>query len=409
MPVVLSTYLIVWLDRKLKFPLPFPRDIASLTKAEKWCIAVLKKNKVLPAEAIVKNYKVTVLNPDMIFRSNAGVIEIDYSHLGENKTLNCFAKFAPTAGTVWNRVIFNLQLNHIKETWFNRYFVSVDKNIAAPEVYYTEMSFLTGNLCLITEYMANCVHYLDCAYDNFPDNHLQLAIKGLASFHANYWNDTSERMKRVFAIENNTVYFFDSFVANSWSINARNVMVKSWCYVNQNQTVLHGDARVGNMMFPKEEDKGRFVFIDWQAVRKGKAVYDLAYFLNLSLTIEHRGRVEEKSIDTYYRHLVTSGVKSYTREELEQDYRHACLCVLVLLSLPMLSGEASAEGEGTKIFTWGMNIWRERMEAKFTGFDYIWMADRYGLTEQQGRDVVKEMLGVIDSRLKRIQATTSLN
>ena len=28
--IIPATYIIVWLDRKLKFPLPFPRDVAQL-------------------------------------------------------------------------------------------------------------------------------------------------------------------------------------------------------------------------------------------------------------------------------------------------------------------------------------------------------------------------------------------
>jgi hypothetical protein len=64
----------------------------------------------------------------------------------------------------------------------------------------------------------------------------------------------------------------------------------------------------------------------------------------LSLISHHRQAVEQTSVDTYYRLLIEKGVKNYTREELEEDYRHGILCTLVLLSLPMLSGEVSVEG-----------------------------------------------------------------
>ena len=407
MPVVLSTYIIVWLDRKMKFLLSFPRDIIALTKAEKWCIAVLKKNNVLPADAEIKEYKVTSLNQDLIFRSNAGVIEINYYQRGENKTLKCFAKFSPTVGSIWNRTIFNLQLNHIKETSFNRYFVCIDRNIEAPKVYYTEMSFLTGNLCLITEHMSGCMEYLEGKNGTFPSAHITMAIEGMSTLHAHYWKNVSPRMKKVLPIENSTVLLFDSMVASSWSIHARNVLVKSWRRMNVRETILHGDARIGNMMFPKTETEGHFVFIDWQAVRQGKGVYDLAYFLILSLNTQFRVGIEKQCLEAYYNSLVAKGVSDYTKKKLEDDYRHACLCVLVLLSLPLLSGEASAEGVGAKNFVWGMNVWRERMEAKFAEFDYKWMANRYEMTEQQGREAVSEMLSVITQRLKRIEAAAA--
>src|SRR5688572_18809145 len=81
------TYIIVWLDRKIRFPLSFPRDVAALAEKKTWCIDVLKKNGTLPQEAEVQEYKVVPLRQEVIFRSNAGIIEIKYAMKGESKTL----------------------------------------------------------------------------------------------------------------------------------------------------------------------------------------------------------------------------------------------------------------------------------------------------------------------------------
>lgn len=400
-PLIVFTYIIVLLDRKIGIPLPFPRDVSALAKKQQWCVKALKDNGVLPAGARVQKYKVTPLNQQIIFRSNAGIVEISYGFNGKHETLKCFAKFAPTMGTVWNRTIFNLQLNHIKEVFFNRHFINKD-DIAAPRVYCSRVSFLTGNMCLITEQMNECIEYKEGVYESFPSRHLELALDGLASLHARYWHDSSKRMNRVFPILDATVDLFDSLVAFSWSIPARKILVKSWCLMNKPETVLHGDARIGNMMFPSPDGRGRFVLIDWQAVRKGKAVFDLAYFLILSLTPDFRIAHEKQALDTYYNMLTSKGVTGYTRQQMEEDYCHACLCVLVLLSLPMLSGEASVEGDAALIFAYGMNIWRRRMQIKFSEFDYQWVADRYDITPQEGRDAVAEMLKVIEKRVQRI-------
>ena len=179
--------------------------------------------------------------------------------------------------------------------------------------------------------------------------------------------------------------------------------------MNRPQTVLHGDSRIGNMMFPSAPGRGRYVLIDWQATRRGTAAFDLAYFLILSLISHHRQAVEKASVDDYYRLLISKGVKDYTREDLEEDYRHACLCTLVLLSLPLLSGEVSVEGIAAQIFVFGMGVWRERMRIRFEDFDYKWMADRYNITEQQSREAVAEMLGVIEQRLKDISDASGTN
>lgn len=414
--------LIVWLDRKIKFRFTFPRDTAELAQKEKWCIRVLKENGILPASAVVTDFKIKPMKQELIFRSDIGV-EISYRLADKNTTLKFIAKFAPIAGTLWNRAVFNLQLNHIKEIYFNRYFANEHKYISTPVVYYTGMSVATGNFCLLMEFMENSVHYLDCVTEGnldylqsvlgaktaeemseeMPEAHFELALNGLASLHAFGWKSSDQHMNKIFPIVTATVDFFDSMVAGKWSIPARQILVQSWCRMNDPQTILHGDARVGNMMFPSKDGSGRFVLIDWQAVRKGKGVYDLAYFLLLSLSTEKRKALENKAIAKYYDFLISKGVRDYSREDLQEDYQHACLCVLVLLSLPMLSGEASAERDGALIFAWGMNIWRERLKSKFSEFDYQWMSSRYGITPEEGSGAVAEMNGIIARRLEQIK------
>jgi len=402
MPIIGFTYLVVWLDRKLRFPLPFPRDVEQLSERKDWLINQLKQTKALPADAVVESCNVRALNQTIIFRSNAGIVEINYTEGNEKKVLKCFAKFAPTMGSIWNRTIFNLQLNHIKEGWFNQYFVNQDPAVPAPRVYCSMVSVITGNLCLITEHMGDDIEYHDYPYDNFNQEHLDMALDGLASLHAQYWGDTSARMKHVMPIEDTSVYIFDMMVARSWSMPAREVLVQSWIKMNQPETILHGDSRIGNMMFPSAPGIGRYVLIDWQAARKGKAAFDVAYFLVLSLMTTHRHELERPAVDTYYRMLIAKGVKGYSREQLEDDYRHGCLCTLVLLSLPMLSGEVSADGEAALLFAFGMGIWRERLRQYFLDFDYVWMSKQYSLSETECLAAIAEMIQVIDDRLNGV-------
>lgn len=402
LPLAGATWLLVWIDRLVKFPLPFPRDIDELARQQDWCIKKLKEGGALPQQAVVNSYKVKALNASIIFRSNAGIVEVDYSVDGQSHTLKCFAKFAPLMGTVWNKAIFNLQLNHIKEASFNNLFAKADSDLPAPKVYCSELSFITGHLCLITEYMAHSKEYLETVYETLPDEHLYMAVEGMAALHARYWKEQSPRMSKVLPIDDSTVHFMDSVVAFSWSDAARIMLNKSWKYMNRQQTIIHGDSRIGNMMFSDNTGKGRFVLIDWQAVRKGMGVYDVAYFLVLSLQSEHLQRVEEESLRVYHRHLVQGGITDYSLAQLTEDYRHACLSVLVLLSLPLLSGEVSVEDEAAKYFVWGMGVWKHRLQMRFETFDYKWVAQNYGITETQAREAVTETLNVIQHRLDGI-------
>ncbi|HWB63360.1 MAG TPA: oxidoreductase family protein [Chitinophagales bacterium] len=398
-----GTYVIVWLDRRLKFKLPFPRDADELAQKQDWLVAQLRQKNALPDNAVITGYTVKPLNQAVIYRSNACVADIHYTTGNENKTLTCFAKFAPTVGTIWNRVIFNFQMNHVKEILFNANVVAERPGFPAPVVYFAQLSFFTGNLCLVTEFMSDCVeHDKETRREEFSQQQLDLVLEGLATLHGSFWNSTEPVMKNIMPIENSTVDFFESLVLFSWGRAARKILHQSWVYMNRPQTVLHGDARMGNMMFPAAPGRGRFVFLDWQAVRKGMAAYDLAYFIILSLMPERRQQDEVYCLDTYYNLLTEKGAPNYSRQQLEDDYKHACLCVLVLLSLPMLSGEASAEGEGARNFVYGMGIWRKLLQIKFEDFDYAWVAQHYNITEQEGRAAVAEMLGTIETRLNQI-------
>lgn len=399
LPVVGTTYLLVWLDRKLRFSLPFPRDVAQLAQQQEWCILELKKAGALPAAAVVEQYRVTPLDAKLIFRSEACVVEVAYTCEGGAGQLRCFAKFAPSMGTVWNKTAFNLQLNHIKEINFNNLFAKTDEGLPAPKVYVAKVSALTGHLCLITEYMSDCIEHKDSIYKDFTPGHLQQAVNGLAQLHARYWLNSEPRMANVLPIEGSTVLLFESMIARSWSPQAQLLMRKSWTHCNTFQSIVHGDARIGNMMFARDSAHGRFVLFDWQAVRKGIAVYDLAYFLILSLAAEHRTQVEGACLQQYHQALVAGGVTDYSFQQLSNDYNHAALCVLTLLSLPLLSGEASAEGEAEEVFKWGMGIWRDRLKAKFGHFDYKWLQEQYGLNEAEGRAATAEMVEVITKRI----------
>jgi hypothetical protein len=395
-------YAVAWVDRKLRPRLPFPRDLAALAVERAWCLEALRAGGALPRSAEVHDYRVRPLGEQLSFRSDCGTVAVEYSDGGERHTLTCFAKFAPTMGSVWNRFIFNIQLNHIKEVTFNAHFIPVDAAVAAPKVYFARVEPVSGNLCLITEFLSECTEYLEC--DEVRRDHLELALAGMAALHARYWSDGSARMRKILPITDGTVFWFESLVAWRWSAAARRILTRSWLRMNEAQTIIHGDARVGNMLFPTPEGAGRFVFIDWQAVRKGKAAFDLAYFLVLSLSTETRRAVEREAIDRYHHLLVAQGVSGYSRADLEEDYRHASLCVLVLLSLPLLSGEASVEGEGAHVLAFGMGLWRERLRAKLGELDDAWLSDRYQVTAADGRRAVADALGVIEERMRLLTA-----
>ena len=91
---------------------------------------------------------------------------------------------------------------------------------------------------------------------------------------------------------------------------------------NNNETVVHGDFRLDNLMF---DGRRELVVVDWQSPVIGSAGQDLAYFIGTSLEpAESRGH-ERALVEHYHRELLTYQVETYTLEDCWRDFRHYSL------------------------------------------------------------------------------------
>jgi hypothetical protein len=80
----------------------------------------------------------------------------------------------------------------------------------------------------------------------------------------------------------------------------------------------HGDFRLDNMLFGVDGD---LAVIDWQLLHAGPGMYDLTYFLVLSLTVEQRRAWEHSLLERYRTGLEKHGHEPPTAEELLDGYR----------------------------------------------------------------------------------------
>ncbi len=90
-------------------------------------------------------------------------------------------------------------------------------------------------------------------------------------------------------------------------------------------TLLHQDFRVDNLFFDDLGAAAPVVVIDWQGLGRGPAIYDLAYFLGGSLTVEDRRAHEDTIVRAYHARLVERGVAGYGFDELWTGYRMGML------------------------------------------------------------------------------------
>ena len=85
-------------------------------------------------------------------------------------------------------------------------------------------------------------------------------------------------------------------------------------------TVLHGDYRLDNLLFPPDGGPG-VVAVDWQTLAVAPPGRDLAYFLGTSLRTEDRRAAERDLVRTYHEALVAAGVGDYSLDQCFEDYR----------------------------------------------------------------------------------------
>lgn len=85
-------------------------------------------------------------------------------------------------------------------------------------------------------------------------------------------------------------------------------------------TMCHGDYRLDNLFFGDTEGEPPVTVVDWQIAFRGRAGYDLAYFVSQSLDTQCRRDNEQALQDKYREGLAAKGIE-YPREELDKDYR----------------------------------------------------------------------------------------
>ena len=82
----------------------------------------------------------------------------------------------------------------------------------------------------------------------------------------------------------------------------------------------HVDYRLDNMLIDASEVPPKVSVVDWQSVRVGKPMNDVAYFIGAGMLPEIRREVEGQIVRDYHAGLVGAGV-DYDWERCWEDYR----------------------------------------------------------------------------------------
>ncbi|WP_026910737.1 phosphotransferase [Patulibacter minatonensis] len=84
--------------------------------------------------------------------------------------------------------------------------------------------------------------------------------------------------------------------------------------------LTHGDVKADNVLFTRDEEPAGALILDWQNVGLRNPVFDLAYYLSGSVTVDDR-RAHERELLAAYAELVGEHGGDHPLEAVEADYR----------------------------------------------------------------------------------------
>ncbi|MCO4762363.1 MAG: phosphotransferase [Myxococcales bacterium] len=373
--LLLAAFMVgTWIDQRWLPKMGFPRNPSAMAADPDWCIARLKAAGALPEDAEITAFKVEPYKTNEAFRSLVATVDVHFTTASGPEIRHFLAKFAPRVNSLRDHAVYLLQENAVKEAGVYGE-LSADPAVATPRAWIAEVHKPSGNLCIVMDRLVDTVEISE--RDGCPAQKCGLAMDAFAAMHARYWNKDEATFLKV--VPDPVIDYMGSLFEGDDAELFGDLIRATWRHDSlPPATVLHGDARVGNMLFPTDAPGSAFAFIDWQAARKGKGVFDVAYFLALSVDADVRKDNEQALLDRYHQGLIDGGVTGYDRETLFDDYRLEQMLVLGFVTLPFMSAESSTTRDNTTGLADLGEVWTRRMIAVVDDLDLLWLADRTG-------------------------------
>jgi thiamine kinase-like enzyme len=98
-----------------------------------------------------------------------------------------------------------------------------------------------------------------------------------------------------------------------------------------NMTLIHGDAHLGNFLFPREASGGVTHLIDWQFWNPNIGSTDLAFMIATDWEPSVRRKLEHPLIRRYHHTLLKHGVQGYDWDSCWNDYRLSVALVSIFI------------------------------------------------------------------------------
>jgi hypothetical protein len=177
--------------------------------------------------------------------------------------------------------------------------------------------------------------------DPLHSGHAEQAIDCLARLHAFWWDHPrlgqdvgsfptwEERQQDIRDTVDSTVAFMaalDDALPPAWrGVYERVLPALPGLFqrhrTGRNLTLVHGDAHLGNFLFPRDAGASVTYLADWQFWHPTIGGADLAFMMAAEWETETRRRLEHGLLLRYYDGLLAHGVQGYSWQQCWDDYR----------------------------------------------------------------------------------------
>ncbi len=228
------------------------------------------------------------------------------------------------------------------------YQLLADKVETAPLTFFSEFDSESGAFCLIIEdlsHMSPGDQIEGCTFEQALE-----VVSGAGRLHSQFWSEEiGSEVSWVPTFDGGTGYF-ERMHSVAWRRLGRAIQgipegllevarrvgprvsdVKARLSRTP-VTLVHGDLRLDNVFFGQEQGGDGLKLIDWQAIRLGRGMYDLAYFLSTSVPVEMRRQYQTDLLEAYADTLSTHGV-DYTSSDRAEDFGWALLDIVTFVGI----------------------------------------------------------------------------
>ena len=319
-----------------------PQSPHDLTPAK--LTAILRDAGYLPVGQVTHRH-ITAANDNNGIIGQTIRIHLDYDRLTDAPA-SVIAKF-PTSHAD-RRAYFSALGMYAREVHFYRQIAdTIPLNL--PKCYFTALENTSQRAFLLLEDLSPA-HTGDrtagCSVEVAKH-----ALATIAQLHIAWWN--SPRLNQLEWLQAYNQAAFESQFHRSWAAFLADVahqtpeeLLRLGHSLSHNLSVLtglwqppltliHRDYNLDNLLFKQDDSGHEMIFvIDWQLVRPGRAIFDVATFLCWNLLPAVRRAAEYRLLRYYHERLTSAGIRDYPLDACVADYRLAQLeCLARIIAI----------------------------------------------------------------------------